>query len=430
VALARDRRLVRQRETEAPLALAREREAESGWDPLLAWTAVYILASVGRIHQVFSTLALFRPAIVAGLIAIVLYVFDRQEARGASVLRAHPARYLVVLAAWMVLSIPSALVLGNSFELVFNNFLKIALMVFVTAGAVRNTRDVERLTFAYLAGATIYSFAVLTRFDLGADWRLGDLYYYDANDFATFAVTALPLSVYFLHAGRGRLMRLCAAAALAILAVGFVRAGSRGGFIALLAVGAFILFRFSAIRFHRRVLAAGIVALLVLGAASDHFWTQMTTMFSDSDYNRTEETGRLRIWSRGIGYMLDKPLFGVGPGNFQTAEATQAPIADQLRTKGVGWNAAHNSFVQIGAELGIPGLLLFIAIIAGTLRLLWHGGGLAQALAASLVGFVVGAFFLSLAYADMLYVLVALGIGLQKVTRAGRLKPAPAYEHS
>ena len=48
--------------------------------------------------------------------------------------------------------------------------------------------------------------------------------------------------------------------------------------------------------------------------------------------------------------------------------------------------------------------------------------GLAPALTASLLGFVVGAFFLTLAYSEMLFTLVALAIALQKVTvgAAGR----------
>jgi O-antigen ligase len=324
----------------------------------------------------------------------------------------------VALVVWMILSVPGALVIGNSFDLVFNNFLKTVVMVFVMAGAVRRTRDVERLALAYLAGATVYSYSVLTQFDLGNDWRLGDLYYYDANDYATFAVTAIPFGVYFLHSGRSTSVRLFGTAALAILGVGFVRAGSRGGFLALIAVCAFIVFRYSAIAFSRRVVAAGLVALVVLFAASEQFWNQMTTIVSDSDYNYTEETGRMQIWERGVGYMLDSPVFGVGPQNFQTAEGTLSPFADRAQMgRPVGWNAAHNSYVQIGAELGIPGLLLLIAIIASTIRALWRGSALAQALAASLIGFAVGAFFLSLAYAEMLYALVALGLALQKVER-------------
>jgi hypothetical protein len=37
---------------------------------------------------------------------------------------------------------------------------------------------------------------------------------------------------------------------------------------------------------------------------------------------------------------------------------------------------------------------------------------------ASLLGFVVGAIFLSLAYTDMLYVLLAFALGLAKTARA------------
>jgi len=44
---------------------------------------------------------------------------------------------------------------------------------------------------------------------------------------------------------------------------------------------------------------------------------------------------------------------------------------------------------------------------------------------AALVGFAVGSFFLSLAYADMLYMLIALTIGLVKCAR-GDTQPAPA----
>ena len=62
---------------------------------------------------------------------------------------------------------------------------------------------------------------------------------------------------------------------------------------------------------------------------------------------------------------------------------------------------------------------------------------LTQALTASLIGFVVGAFFLSLAYSEILYTLMALAVGLQKVKKArtaapvGRVRlPFPQARHS
>jgi O-antigen ligase len=175
-----------------------------------------------------------------------------------------------------------------------------------------------------------------------------------------------------------------------------------------------------------------LVGSVVLATASDHYWQQMGTITSEEDYNHTSETGRLPIWSRGIGYMMANPFFGVGPNNFPTAEGTLSPLAERQQYGiGVRWNAAHNSFIQIGAEVGLPGLALFVAVIASAFGALRRSGPIEAALAlrgerrppltpaltASLLGFVVGAFFLSLAYSEMLYTLLALAVGLHKVTR-------------
>jgi len=159
----------------------------------------------------------------------------------------------------------------------------------------------------------------------------------------------------------------------------------------------------------------------------------MGTILSDADYNRTDESGRMHIWRRGVGYMFRNPVFGVGPGNFQAAEGMLSSFAARQQLGvGVRWNAAHNSYIQVGAELGMPGLFIFIAIIASTFAALrrlnrWYAvaaddrdenpRALTNALTASLVGFVVGAYFLSLVYTELFYTLVALSVGLRKAAR-------------
>jgi O-antigen ligase len=400
---------------------------------LLVSVAGYIATSVGRVHQLFPQLEALRPAILTGIVAIALYLADRQELRRSANLMVRTTGCVVAFLLWMVLSVPGSLVPGNSFDVVFDGFVKTVMMYLVVTGSVRSVRDVERLAIVYLSAATVYAGVVLVRFDLGSGdaWRLGHLYYYDANDFATFAVSAMPFALYVLLGARRSVHRVLAGISLAVLTLAFVYTGSRGGFIALVSVGAFIVVRYSGIPLRWRVAAPAIVAVVVLATASDQYWRQMSTIMSDADYNRTEETGRLQIWGRGIGYMTQYPVFGVGPGNFQAAEGTLSPHAERQQFGvGVRWNAAHNTFIQVGAELGIPGLVLFLAIIAGTFgalrraahtrrssgRLPSNRAQLTQALTASLIGFLVGAFFLSLAYSEMFYTLVALAIGLQKVT--------------
>src|SRR5207253_993795 len=162
------------------------------------------------------------------------------------VLRAPTTRCLLGLLIWVVLSMPGALWPGGTFQLLTDVFFKTVPMYLILAGAVRGVRDVERLAGVYLVSAILYSVAVLNRFQVGEDsWRLSTLYYYDANDFATFAVTAIPLGLYFTIDRRSWILRGMAALGTTALCAAFVRSGSRGGFLALAAIRLFVLARYT-----------------------------------------------------------------------------------------------------------------------------------------------------------------------------------------
>lgn len=408
---------------------------DRSWSGLLLCLAVYLLATVGRIHQLFPSLGPLRPALVSAMLALALLLLDPTATeRLWRVCRQRAAKCLLGLVVWVALSVPGALWQGGSFALLTDVLLKAAAMALVLAAAVRGPRDLERMGLVYFGSAAVYGAVVLARFDVTATWRMGTLYYYDANDFATLAATALPLGLYFASTPRGTALRLAALLGLGVLGVAIVRTGSRGGFLALLAVIGFLLFRLTTIRAGWRLLTAGVLAVLFAATATDAYWDQMRTIVHpEEDYNLSSQEGRLKIWKRGIGYMMSRPILGVGAGNFPTAEGTISPQAErQSYGRGVKWQAAHNSFVQVGAELGVPGLVLFVVMLASAFTGLnaagRHSAGaarpppavLAQTLTASLIGYVVGAFWLSLAYTEMLYTLVGLAIGLRQIAGAAR----------
>jgi O-antigen ligase len=141
----------------------------------------------------------------------------------------------------------------------------------------------------------------------------------------------------------------------------------------------------------------------------------------------------VQIWRRGLGYAWAHPVFGVGAGNFSTAEGTISPLARRReRGRGVRWAAPHNSYLQVAAELGIPGLVIFAgffaSLFAGLRAVRRRATGtaegrriirLAHSLTAALVGYAVGGFFLTLAYHDMLYALAGVAVALwRSVDRA------------
>jgi len=77
--------------------------------------------------------------------------------------------------------------------------------------------------------------------------------------------------------------------------------------------------------------------------------------------------GRIDIWSRAVYMLQDFPFTGVGMGAF-------GPLADLLYPFFLAAPGkivhAHNLFLQIGVDLGIPGL---IAWLAGWLGVMWMG---------------------------------------------------------
>src|SRR5256885_34298 len=132
-------------------------------------------------------------------------------------------------------------------------------------------------------------------------WRLGRLFYYDANDMATLIATAMPFALYFLLGQRRPIVRGLAVVGLAILAVGMIRSGSRGGFIALLAVAIFVLLGFTTVSARARLMGLVAILAIVFAAASDRYWQQMQTIFNpQQDYNLTSNEGRIRVWKRGL----------------------------------------------------------------------------------------------------------------------------------
>src|SRR3989442_11938226 len=174
----------------------------AGWDLLLVCLAVYIAAGVGRVHELFPVLGPLKPALLSTVLAIGLLLLQQTARRRITLLRSRTTTCLLALLLWGALSIPFALTGGVAFHY-WMDFARAVVMYVVIAASVRSTRDVERLALVYFGITVLYTLIILSRFQLGPDnWRLGRLYYYDANDLATLIATAMPLGLYFALAYR------------------------------------------------------------------------------------------------------------------------------------------------------------------------------------------------------------------------------------
>jgi O-antigen ligase len=167
----------------------------------------------------------------------------------------------------------------------------------------------------------------------------------------------IPLAVYLLQTvGPG--LRVVVLGMLLVDLFGIVLTESRGGFLALLATGGLMIWRGSWSRSARLVTIT--VAVLVFGTiAGKSFWDRMETMWDPrTAYDRTYG-GRIELWKTGLVVILTHP-WGVGIDGFETAEG----LSHGGRGK---WSAAHNSFLQVAAELSPAGLILFVLLLGHTI---------------------------------------------------------------
>lgn len=400
-------------------------------DPLMWAITFLVLIHVWRLHDPHAALRALQPGIATVALAGIVWLLDHDPRRRLGSLRSPVFTAYVVLVVTIFLSIPGSLFVSRSLRFMITDYSMTAALLILIAVSVRTVRDVEWIALSLVAGGALFGMERLTRFTGGGGARLGTGYY-DPNDLALLMVCTLPLAIYFLRRAARGWQRALGAAALLILLGVFMRTISRGGFLGMIGVTLYILFQFRAIKTSTRVVAVTVAVVAVVALGSEDFWTRMSTLLRPSeDYNAQANvlSGRMSVWKRGVGYMAQNPVFGVGVQAFGIAEG-QSPIAEQMYAMGRGfkWSVSHNSFIEIGAETGLIGLAAYLAMFVLSIRILNRirkldppgsplstDGVLGQALIASLLGFMISGFFLSQGYYAFPHALFGTTLGLIKL---------------
>lgn len=389
---------------------------------------------VWRVQDLFPVLAPLKlPVLLLLALVAALIVSPREQLRLVLASRTKVMRGVLVLVVLALFSLPTSLYKGQSVDYLVRNFLPAVVLGFASAAAIYTVADARRVAAIQLAGAVLYAVVILTRFDIGPDGRLAGLVHYDANDLGLLMVCVIPLALYFLGNGTRLLPRLMAFGALALFLMTIIKTGSRGAFVALIAVTLYLLARYSTVHWGRRVaIVAGAVVLFLVGTGAQYRTAMATLLTPTEDYNWSgqAEGGRMEVWERGVQYMLDRPLTGVGLNAFPIAEGTLSPLASrQMFSRGVRWSSAHSSYVQIGAELGVLAIVIFVLVLLAGLftagRLARDAArlgearvaALARAQGAGLVGFAVAGAFLSHAYSPILLLALGTIVGLDVAAR-------------
>ena len=79
-------------------------------------------------------------------------------------------------------------------------------------------------------------------------------------------------------------------------------------------------------------------------------------------------SGRESLWESSINYIIENPILGAGFGN--SIEAIEAEIPSEFsRLRGL---SPHSTFLRIGVESGLPGLILYVVLLLSYLKLVFR----------------------------------------------------------
>jgi O-antigen ligase len=163
-------------------------------------------------------------------------------------------------------------------------------------------------------------------------------------------------------------MRAISAINLLVGLIVILKTGSRSGLIASVAVFAYLVFvktNTVKVTFITKtvLVTAAITSLQFIAIDTERYKTILDVQ---NDYNITDETGRMAIWKTGIKMMLSRPLTGVGMGCFNEGVGRDR---EKRGLESAKWQTAHNSIIQIGAETGIFGFVLFCLMSLNVFRI-------------------------------------------------------------
>jgi O-antigen ligase len=252
-------------------------------------------------------------------------------------------------------------------------FAQGVLLTFIVFSAVQRRRHLIWIAYAFIAGAVLSAAVGLSgvtqsdRADILASGRLvGGIG--DPNALAAALLPALGILLFLLAVPHNRRAQVLLLSGAAICAYAILATESRGGLVGLgVMLAAAILFGGRA----RTHVLAVFLALSGLAVAYFTVVAAPTALARVTAFSSGGGSGRTDLWNVGARVAENHPVVGVGIGNFQAVESRYAFGTFNLPRFDLVSNTptvVHNMYLNVLAELGIVGLVLFVVVIAYALH--------------------------------------------------------------
>ena len=257
---------------------------------------------------------------------------------------------------------------------------------------------------------------------IGGDTVMGgrvvwNFVYSNPNDLAALSLLALGIALAITFSETAwTYVRLGSVFSAVLLLIVILRTQSRGVFLGVLVATVPALITMIFKQFRRAIVVSIVVALVANFTVPQTVWDRLSGMqkLTSTDTIAEADTEgsagqRFEILKVGWQIFLDHPVFGVGLGAY--------PLANNMYSPSLGKRDTHNTYVNLAAEVGLPGLAIWCALV-GSILLRAYGVRRRAAesllkvqnywLQQTIIGFLVAGIFGSFAPLNLLYLILSV----------------------
>jgi len=401
--------------------------AEKVTPPLVLWNRSNAHFFTFLMLLIYTVLAYFRPYELSAafewtrqlpywvaVAMLVIFIVSQFTTEGNLTARPKEVNLALLLGLIAIISIPQAIDPSLSWEVFYTLYVKTLIVFIVMVNALRTERRLRTMILLALVTGGIMSITALIDYSAGRTGTYEERaivsisnMFGEPNSLALHLVTMIPLALVLAVGSSNPLKKLLYFGGSLAMIAGVFATFSRGGFLGLCAAGFVLAWKLGR---RNRFAVVGIVVVALVAAmflAPGGYGARVGSIWNPM--GESSASARQALLTRSAWVALTSPFLGVGIGNQRIVL-----IHDQV---------SHNAYTQIGGDMGLIALTLYLmlliipyrrlaAIERETLKETHHSRYyyLAVGLQASLVGFMVSSFFLSVAYDWYGYFLVAYAV--------------------
>jgi O-antigen ligase len=395
---------------------------------------LFTLLLYARPQELFPQIFIALPVVKAIAIAtLIAYTVGKLRAGERFTVWPLEMKMLALIVLLAVVFIPIAVSPSSSLDLLTDQFFKVVLIFVLMVNLIDSKGRLHSIMKLVVMCGVLVALVTIKNYFAGdldishvAKGVLiaGGTHFDNTNELALMLDLLLPIAVVLAVTGKG-LVRFAYAVSAAIIGIAAVITFSRGGFLGLVGIGVILLWKLGRGKRITMVLATLFLVGVFAAAMPSGYSERLFTILHPAEDPTNSAQERQALLGRAVEVALHHPFIGIGIGSFS-----------EYSSNG---KVAHNSYIEIAAELGWTGLVAYMIFLIAPFRWLNRiergtlavnvfvkpdGDGLRElyylsvGLQAMMVAFMVCSFFASSQYSWHPYYIAGFSIALRRIYTA------------